>query len=163
VFNPAGCPAQSRVGQMTITTPLLSTPLVGDVYLIQASPIPWLGVKFSQPGISFSLLGVTGTPEEIPNCTPDESPTGFCNKQVTVDFNRLPDVPFSHVTFKLGTVSGRVGVNGPLPNEVLKTSVASDPSCQSPANANSTITSHTTTVVQRSQSIALTGCTFVLP
>jgi hypothetical protein len=148
---------------MTITTPLLSTPLVGDVYLVQASPIPWLGVKFSQPGISFSLLGVTGTPEEIPNCTPDESPTGFCNKQVTVDFNRLPDVPFSHVTFKLGTVSGRVGVNGPIPNEVLKNAVAADASCVSPGNAVATITSHTTAVQTRSQSIALSGCTFVSP
>jgi hypothetical protein len=163
VFNPAGCPAQSRVGQMTITTPLLSTPLVGDVYLVQASPIPWLGVKFSQPGISFSLLGVTGTPEEIPNCTPDESPTGFCNKQVTVDFNRLPDVPFSHVTFKLGTVSGRVGVNGAIPNEVLKNAVNADPSCISPGNAVATITSHTAAVQTRSQSIALSGCTFVSP
>jgi len=160
VFDPSGCPAQALVGTMTINTPLLPNPLTGQIYLINKSPLPWLGVKFDQPGISVRLTGVTSTPQVDPFCDPLFDPNGFCQTQISILFNNLPDVPISSIDFSLDgpnrTGNGGVSLSG----KILVVATPSDPTCQATSTANSTFYpfSGTPSNVARSQNISITGC-----
>jgi hypothetical protein len=159
VFDPSGCPAQSLVGTMTINTPLLPTPLTGTVYLINKSPLPWLGVKFDNPGISVRLTGVTSVPQVDPTCDPTTSDTGTCPTQISILFNNLPDVPVSSISLNLNGAS-RTGVGGvTLSGKILVVATASDPACQAASVAKSTFTPFTGTPnVVLNQTIAISGC-----
>lgn len=139
-FDPTNCPPQARVGQMTITTPLLVTPLVGDIYLVNKSPLPWFGVKFDQPGISIRLNGITSTPQVDPACDPLTDPMGFCQTQISTSFSGVPDTPVSTVKFDLNGPD-RAGANGvTLSGNMLVVAQPGDSTCQasSPAKWNST-------------------------
>jgi hypothetical protein len=159
VFNPAACPAQAKVGTMTLTTPLLPTPLVGDVYLINKSPLPWFGIKFDQPGISVRLVGVTSLPKVVPTCDEATEPSGFCQSQISVVFNNVPDVPVSHITLSLNGPA-RTGVSGSLPGQVLNVAAPGDSTCVSGGPAKSTVTPYAagSTVASLTQAITINGC-----
>jgi hypothetical protein len=137
VFDPTNCPAQSLVGTMTINTPLLPTPLNGTVYLINKSPLPWLGVKFDQPGISVRLTGVTSTPQVDPACDPLTSEEGFCQTQISILFNNVPEVPISSITMALNGPNRTGGNGASLSGKILVVATPSDPTCvpTSPARA----------------------------
>jgi hypothetical protein len=81
--NPISCPAESRIGAVKITTPVLENPLNGSVYVGQ--PLPGnryrLFVNADGPGISIRLKG-TVTPDPV---------TG----QVSAVFDDNPELPFS--------------------------------------------------------------------
>ncbi|MBI2690791.1 MAG: hypothetical protein HYX29_02415 [Solirubrobacterales bacterium] len=158
-FNPANCPAQSKVGAMTLNTPLLTTPLVGDVYLINKTPLPWFGVKFDQPGISVRLTGVTDLPQVDPTCNQATDPNGFCQSQISVRFNAVPDVPITHVKFALnGGPRTRPAPLAPLEGELLQVSEPGDTTCQASSPAKSIIDSYSGLTVNRTQNRAITGC-----
>jgi hypothetical protein len=81
--NPITCPAASRIGAVTIDTPVLDVPLKGSVYVGQ--PLPGnryrLFVQADGPDISVRLKGTV---------TPDAN-TG----QVSAVFDDNPQLPFS--------------------------------------------------------------------
>ncbi len=81
--NPISCPAASRIGAVTIDTPVLDVPLKGSVYVGQ--PLPGnryrLFVQADGPDISVRLKGTV---------TPDAN-TG----QVSAVFDDNPQLPFS--------------------------------------------------------------------
>jgi hypothetical protein len=140
---------------MQIDTPLLPAPLVGQVYLISASPLPWLGIAFDQPGISVRLTGVTSTPKLDPNCNPVAT---FCQTQISIVFNNLPDVPLSGINFTLDGPS-RTGVNATLSGKILRVAGPSDQSCKTSTPARSTLSPFSGTPdVTSSQDITITGC-----
>jgi len=159
VFDATNCPPQSVVGTMTINTPLLPTPLTGTVYLINKSPLPWLGVKFDQPGISVRLTGVTSTPQVDSSCDPLTQDEGFCQTQISILFNNVPEVPISSITMSLNGPS-RTGVGGTtLSGKILVVATPSDPTCvpSSPARAVFAPFSGTPSLTI-DQQIAITGC-----
>jgi hypothetical protein len=159
VFDATNCPPQSIVGSMTINTPLLPTPLNGTVYLINKSPLPWLGVKFDQPGISVRLTGVTSTPQVDPTCDPLESDEGFCQTQISILFNNVPEVPISSITMSLNGPNRTGGNGASLSGKILVVATPSDPTCvpSSPARAVFTPFSGTPALTI-DQPIAITGC-----
>lgn len=158
-FNPSGCPAQAKVGTMTLDTPLLTTPLTGEVFLINKTPLPWFGVKFDQPGISVRLTGITDLVKVDPSCDEATDPNGFCQKQISVAFTNVPDVPITHVTFALNSgPRARPGGLPPLAGELLVLSDAGDTTCQPNSPARSNIDSYSGKSVSVTQPIPVTGC-----
>ena len=156
IFNPTACPPQALVGKMTLTTPLLPEPLVGNVYLIEKSPIPWLGVSFDAPGIQVRLTGVTSTPQADPDCDPDE--LGFCPVRISILFNNIPDIPFTNIDLDLDGPD-RVGGAGTLSGKILRVVQPTDPACFPSNDATSVFSPYTLTAEEtRTQPIAFNGC-----
>lgn len=158
-FNPTNCPAQAKVGTMTLNTPLLTTPLVGDVYLINKTPLPWFGVKFDRPGISVRLTGYTDLVQVDPGCDEATDPNGFCQKQISVRFENVPDVPITHVKFALNSgPRDRPGTLSDLEGELLVLADPGDSTCSATSPAKSIISSYSGTTVNRTQTLSITGC-----
>jgi len=159
VFDATNCPPQSVVGSMTINTPLLPTPLTGTVYLVNKSPLPWLGVKFDQPGIQVRLTGVTSTPQVDPTCDPLTQDSGFCQTQISILFNNVPEVPISSIAMSLNGPS-RSGVGGTtLSGKILVVATPSDPTCVPTSPARAVFTPFSgTPAVTIDQPISISGC-----
>ncbi|MGH2958962.1 MAG: hypothetical protein ACRDKE_05110, partial [Solirubrobacterales bacterium] len=158
-FDPSECPAQAAVGTMTLNTPLLNHPLVGTVYLINKQPLPWFGVKIEEAGISVNLTGFTDLVKVNPACSeqnPDGS-IGFCQKQISVSFLNLPDVPLNSVVFALQS-GPRQGVGGTLQGELLSIAQTGDSGCKANDQAKSTVDGQTGASAQLTQNVTFTGC-----
>ncbi len=89
--NAVSCPENSKIGAVTITTPLLTTPLTGSIFVGQ--PLPgntyriFLDAENPEYGISVRLRG-TVSPDPV---------TG----QVTATFDETPQLPFSDLVLHL--------------------------------------------------------------
>ena len=158
-FDPTNCPAVSKVGTMTIETPLLTDDLVGDVFLINKTPLPWFGVKFDQPGISVRLTGYTDLVKVDPSCDEATDPNGFCQTQISVRFENVPDVPITHVRFALDSgPRPRPAPLAPLEGELVVLADPGDTTCQPSSPAKSTIVSYSGLTVNKIQNLPVTGC-----
>jgi hypothetical protein len=159
VFNPSLCPESAKVGEMTIISPLLDVPLEGKVYLINKSPLPWLGVALDGVGISVRLVGVTSLPQVDPSCDPSTSDTGECPSQIVVTFGNLPDLQATNISFSINGPD-RTGVGGTtLPGKILAIATPSDPTCVPSDVARTAFTPNSgTPVVNALQTISFTGC-----
>lgn len=157
LFDPTDCPEASRVGEMTIISPLLDAPLEGEVYLINKSPLPWLGVALDSPGIQVRLVGVTGLPQVDPACDPLFA--GICPQQISVAFGNLPDVAATNISFSIDGPD-RIGASGNvLPGKILTVATASDPTCVPSVDALTAFLPNSgTPTVNAVQSFALAGC-----
>ena len=89
--NPANCPAASRVGTATTTTPIVPVPLSGPVYFVShaALKFPELVIVLSGYGVTVDLHGET-----------------FISKSAitSTTFKTVPDVPVG--TFELQLPQG---------------------------------------------------------
>jgi hypothetical protein len=85
--KPSGCPVASRVGEATVSTPVLEGPLSGPAYFVSHG-----GAKY--PELIMVLVGEDGVTVDVRGET-------FISKQgiTSATFNTVPDVPFS--TFEL--------------------------------------------------------------
>jgi hypothetical protein len=93
-FAANNCPAASKVGGASATTPILPAPLKGPVYLVaQSTALPKLVVQLSGSGINIQLDG---------NVTISKS------QQTVTTFGAIPDVPISR--FDLDLPSGNNSV-----------------------------------------------------
>lgn len=136
-FNPAACPVQAKVGTVTIETPLLPSPLVGDVYLINKSPVPNLGLNFDSTtnpvspgnpnGVTIRLVGISSLLQVDPSCDPIE--VGECQKHITAQFTNLPDAPTTKITLSMNGAD-RTGQSATLSGKILAVSAPNDSSCQ---------------------------------
>jgi hypothetical protein len=90
--NPASCPATSVVGTATASTPVLSAPLSGSVYLVaNGNALPTVNVPLSGGGVTFNLVGsVSLSSTGAATTTFGAAATGF-----------LPDVPIASLELKL--------------------------------------------------------------
>jgi hypothetical protein len=91
--NPAACPGESRVGYVTVSTPLVPVPLEGPAYFVSHG-----GAKF--PDLVFVLQGY--------GITVDLVGTTFIDGKTNVTsttFKQVPDVPVG--SFELHLPSGR--------------------------------------------------------
>jgi hypothetical protein len=86
--NPAMCPAASRIGAATATTPVLPVPLSGPVYFVShgGEAFPDLVVVLQGYGVTVDLIGTT-----------------FINKTgiTSTTFKQVPDVPVGSFQLKL--------------------------------------------------------------
>jgi uncharacterized repeat protein (TIGR01451 family) len=107
--NPAACPAPSRIGTATATTPVLPVPLSGPVYFVShgGEAFPDLVIVLQGYGVTVDLVGTT-----------------FINEKTNITsttFKTIPDVPVGMFELKLpqGKYSA-LAANGNLCKSVLK-------------------------------------------
>ncbi len=90
--NPAGCPAASKIGYATVTTPLLPVPLTGPAIFVShgGEAFPSLTMVLQGYGVTVDLVGTT-----------------FISKAgiTSTTFKTVPDVPFD--SFELTLPQGR--------------------------------------------------------
>jgi hypothetical protein len=105
--NPAACPAASKIGYATVTTPLLPVPLTGPAIFVShgGEAFPSLTMVLQGYGVTVDLIGTTFI-----------SKTGI----TSTTFKTVPDVPFN--TFRLTLPQGKysaLAANGNLCNTKL--------------------------------------------
>jgi len=128
---PGACPSSSRVGGVTVSTPVLAGKLTGPAYLVShgGGAFPDLDLVVRGDGVEVVLVGHTlirsGT--------------------TTSRFESLPDVPISAVAVSLPIgAHSLLGANGVLCNEKL--------------NAPTTIIGQSGAKIARTTKITVTGC-----
>ncbi|MGH2958283.1 MAG: hypothetical protein ACRDKE_01655 [Solirubrobacterales bacterium] len=169
IFDPSVCPAIALVGTIAIDTPLLEDDLIGNVYAINKTPIPWIGIDINPMvtptnpvGLTLRLTGITDT-ANYPSCSTTEAP--WCGNRVKITLANLPDVPMNGVALDLSGRTARpvrefTNDGGPagesLPTLPLITADAGDTGCRandqiisefnaaSPEVANDTVVQDTT-------------------
>ena len=174
VFDPSLCPpnGQSKIGEVTLTTPLLDGPVTGDVHLVDKTPNPWIGIDVNPnisgnpAGVTIRLMGTTSVPQRDPTCnSPVNNGSNPCQANVVVNFSNLPDAPLTSVTLVANGPS-RTGDMATLSGETL--AITNGSSCQPFDEVLADFTSHssvddiqTSTFRKSAQAstVGLTGCT----
>jgi hypothetical protein len=130
--NPAACPAASRIGMATATTPILPVPLAGPVYFVSrgGEAFPNLVVVLQGYGVTIDLVGNT-----------------FISKAgiTSTTFKTVPDVPVG--TFELKLPEGpysALAANGKL--------------CGKKLTMPTEFLAQNGTVINRSTPISVSGC-----
>jgi hypothetical protein len=130
--NPAACPAASRVGSATATTPIIPVPLSGPAYFVShgGAKFPELVIVLSGYGVTVQLHGET-----------------FISKRgiTSSTFHQVPDVPIGsfQLTLPEGPTSA-LAANGRL--------------CSHKLVMPTTFTAQNGMSIHRSTPIAVTGC-----
>jgi hypothetical protein len=131
--NPFSCPAGSKVGSATVSTPVLPAPLSGPAYLVSHG-----GQAF--PDLDLLLEGDGGVRVIL------ESHTDIKNGITKSTFPAIPDVPAS--SFVLDLPQG--------PNSAL---TAVGTLCTQTLTMPTTITAQSGAVIKQNTAIAVAGCT----
>jgi hypothetical protein len=131
--SPASCPAGSKVGSATVTTPVLPEPLKGPAYLVSHG-----GAAF--PDLDLLLEGDHGVRVIL------EGNTDIKNGITKSTFASIPDVPVS--SFVLDLPQG--------PNSVL---TAIGTLCTQTLLMPTTLTAQSGAVIKQSTNIGVEGCT----
>jgi hypothetical protein len=130
--NPASCPAGSRVGTASATTPIIPVGLSGPAYFVShgGAKFPELVIVLSGYGVTVQLHGETFI-----------SPAGITSST----FRTIPDVPIGTFELKLPRGTGSaLAANGNL--------------CTSKLKMPTTFTAQNGLVVKQATPIAATGC-----
>lgn len=167
-FTTKNCPSQAKVGTVEIKTPLLADPVEGELWLIEKSPIPYLGIYADSTtgtnnpkGMTVGLVGNTnGTTNLNSTCLLGVS----CMYGMSISFSNIPDIQVSSIKVDAsGAPRPRGGGNPDLAPEILTFATAADPSCRPQADIAATINAWVdSNVTRRSSAItstALNGCT----
>ncbi len=130
--NPAACPAASRIGMATATTPVLPVPLTGPVYFVShgGEAFPDLVVVLQGYGVTIDLVGST-----------------FISKAgiTSTTFKTIPDVPVG--TFELK-----------LPQGKYSALAATGNLCKTTLKMPTTFTAQDGTQLNQATPITVTGC-----
>jgi hypothetical protein len=129
--NPAACPAASRVGSATVSTPVLPTKLTGPAYLVSrgGAAFPDLDLILSGSGVRVIVVGNTNIKKGITTST----------------FASIPDVPVSSFALALPMAS----------NSVLS---AYGNLCLHPLMMPTTITAQSGAQIKQDTRISVSGC-----
>ena len=142
---PAACPSRSQIGTVKIATPLLASPLEGEVYVGEPACTP-CGPTDAQEGRLLRLLVQAqgaGMTVKLEGAASIDEATG----QLTVRFEQIPQLPFEDVQL---TLDG--GANAPLVNP--------SSACGTPLSASARLTPYggETPAQPTSEPITLVGC-----
>ncbi|MBI5311218.1 MAG: hypothetical protein HZB14_09395 [Actinobacteria bacterium] len=157
IFTPTSCPPQARVGSVSMTTPLLAAPVTGALYIIEKSPLPWLGIAIDQAGAGLYSALAQSAPQVDVACDPIE--TGWCPSQIAITVLGLPEIPLTELQLKFGH-EGRVGANGSaLSDKFFKFVSAGDPACESPSQTRVVALPYkSTTATELYDAVGMSGC-----
>ncbi|MGO9322287.1 MAG: hypothetical protein ACLQBY_16010 [Solirubrobacteraceae bacterium] len=141
---PASCPARSQIGAVKITTPWLSSPLEGQVFVGQPECAPCTPSDAQQGRLVRLLLQAqgSGVTVKLEGATSIDQGTG----QLTATFDDSPQLPFEDLKL---TLDG--GQNAPLANPST---------CGAPLAATSQLTPYSseTPAEPSSEPFEATGC-----
>jgi hypothetical protein len=130
--NPAGCSAESRIGEAKATTPLLPVPLSGPVYFVSHA-----GLKFPELVIVLSGYGVT---------VQLHAETFISKAGITSStFRTIPDVPVG--TFELDLPQGKFSALA-APGNLCKTTL----------KMPTAFTAQNGATIKQNTPISVTGC-----
>lgn len=113
---PAGCPESSKIGTVTVDTPLLEAPLAGSLYLASQGENP-----FGSLLAAYLVAEGSGVVLKIPGRIDADPVTG----RLTVVFENLPQLPFAKVN-----VSLKSGPRAPLTTPSACGAAATDSSLE---------------------------------
>lgn len=103
------CPAASKIGTVTLDTPLLPTQRTGFVYLedpgVGAANRYRIGIYVSLPGASLAVHG-SATVDGSSDLSNGLGSVNQGSGQVTATFDNLPDLQFSHLQVTFNTSDG---------------------------------------------------------
>lgn len=150
-FNSTDCAGVARVGQLTLSSPARSNSVVGDVYLVQRSPIPWLGVSFADGSYGVTQLVVPLSVVQDPACDPEG--TVPCHMLVQLTVGGLPDVPQLSSVFTFDEAD-RTTSEGLIPGRIF----AHEASVCGTATAKATLTSHSGATATRDSTFTVPPC-----
>ncbi|MGD0452464.1 MAG: hypothetical protein ABSB69_02600 [Solirubrobacteraceae bacterium] len=140
----ASCPPQSQIGTVKITTPLLSSPLEGQVFVGQPECAPCTPSDAQQGRLIRLLLQAqgSGVTVKLEGATSIDQSTG----QLTATFDEAPQLPFEDLKL---TLDG--GQNAPLANPST---------CGVPLTAASQLTPYSSEqpATPSSEPFEVTGC-----
>jgi uncharacterized repeat protein (TIGR01451 family) len=140
----ASCPAASQIGTVQIATPLLSSPLQGDVFLAQPDCRPCTPSDAQEGRMIRLLLQAhgAGVTVKLEGAVSVDQATG----QLTVDFDEAPQLPFEDLRL---TLNG--GSRAPLANQSV---------CGAPLSATAQLTPYSgqAPAQQSSEPFELSGC-----
>lgn len=169
-FSPANCSAtgvsgrpQAKIGELTLETPMLPTPIKGNVYFVNKVPLPWLGVDVNDSipgnpkGINFAFAGVTGLGQIDPQCDALTNTSGFCQDAVTIQFFGLPDAPASKIVLNLDMGDRTKPGGGTLSGQPLQMG-DSDNTCQPEAELLAEFTGHSGGLISRAETHQFSDC-----
>jgi hypothetical protein len=141
---PAACPPRSQIGTVKIATPLLSSPLEGDVYLGDPECGPCAASDAQEGRLIRVLVQAqgSGVTVKLEGDAAIDQATG----QLTVSFREAPELPLEDIQL---TLDG--GSNAPLANPST---------CGTPLAASSQLTPYSseTPVEPSSEPFELSGC-----
>jgi hypothetical protein len=142
--NTASCPPQSQIGTVTIATPILSTPLEGQIFLGEPECAPCTPADAQEGKLIRLLLQAqgSGVTVKLEGSASIDQATG----QLTVTFRESPQLPFEDLRLTLGG-----GARAPLANASL---------CGVPLSASSSLTSYSSEMPAQpsSEPFELSGC-----
>jgi len=142
--NAATCPPQSQIGTVTITTPILSSPLEGQIFLGEPECAPCTPADAQQGKLLRLQLQAqgSGVTVKLEGSASIDQATG----QLTVTFRESPQLPFEDLKLMLNG-----GSRAPLANASV---------CGVPLSASSSLTPYSseTQAQPSSEPFELSGC-----
>jgi hypothetical protein len=136
-LNPASCPAGSNIGIATATTPVLTNPLTGPVYLVShgGAAFPDVVIVFQGEGITLDLTGSVNIKHGV----------------TSSNFATVPDAPISsfQLTLPEGPHSALTAVLAPKARGNL---------CGQNLQMPFTITAQNGAILKQNTKIQVTGC-----
>jgi hypothetical protein len=135
--NPASCPAGSNIGIATATTPILTAPATGPVYLVShgGAAFPDVVIVFQDEGVTLDLLGSVNIKHGITSST----------------FASVPDAPIT--SFQLSLPEGSHSALATVLPAKARGSL-----CGTSLSMPFTITGQNGAVLKQNVKIAVTGC-----
>jgi hypothetical protein len=135
--NPATCPVASNIGTATVTTPVLSTPVAGPVYLVShgGAAFPNVVMILQGQGVTLELVGDINIAKGITTST----------------FATVPDAPISTFELKLPT-----GPHSALTSNLPAKAKLSF--CHTPLTMPTVINAQNGARITQSTRISVTGC-----
>lgn len=157
-FNPAGCPASAKIGSVELTVPGAAGPVMGSIYVINKSPVPWFGIDVSSStnpyGVTARFALITTFPYVDPTCDPATDPNGWCQTFMRLQSTALPNIQISTAKLTIGGPD-RPGSVGTIPGKPF---YLAPTDCATQLKSTARFTPFSGTAVTATNLDQMTGC-----
>lgn len=113
-FDPSSCPTQAKIGRITVD--LATESATGDIYVINKSQFPWLGIDINPSSASgnpanltFRFALTSSWPYVDPTCDPETNESGWCQQQLKWTTTSFQGTEIVSANITIGTTLSRGG------------------------------------------------------
>lgn len=154
-FDPAGCPDQARAGTVTVNTPLLSTPLSGDMWFVEKAGYPVVGLDLSGNGARVRSTATFAEVQVDPAC---DVIFEICTTEFALA-PRLPMLPATRWQFNFGAANRVSSTGQPLTDRMFKIQNFAHPLCATPNQTRLKLLSYSNSaLIEQSEPLGIYGC-----